>query len=55
MTHECIVQGERDAFAYVEQYLVRCRCHMDSWKTWRPGDEPPTCPEGTALVVEVAK
>ena len=54
MTHECIVQSERDAFAYVEQYNVRCRCHMDSWKLWRPGEPYLTCPEGTELKVEVA-
>jgi hypothetical protein len=54
MSHECIIQFERDAFSYVEQYLVRCRCHMDSWRTWRPGDEVTKCPEGTPLKVEEA-
>jgi hypothetical protein len=42
--HECIVQKERDVFAYVEQFNVRCRCHMDMWQLWRPGDAPKTCP-----------
>jgi hypothetical protein len=44
MTHECITQKARDQFAYVEQYSVRCRCHMESWQLWRPGDEIKKCP-----------
>ena len=50
--HACIVQTDRDAFAYVTQYLLRCRCHMDSWRTWRPGDPAVRCPESGADLTE---
>jgi hypothetical protein len=42
--HECIVQKQHDLFAHVDQFTVRCRCHMDTWRTWRPGDPVFTCP-----------
>lgn len=48
-THGCIIESQLDHMAYREQYLVRCRCHMDSWQTWQPGDKPVTCPAGTEL------
>ena len=48
--HECIIKVECDRFAYVEQYLVSCQCHMgSSYKTWRPGDPDVMCPDGTVL------
>jgi len=49
MPHECITEKDLDVFAYTEQYLVRCRCHMNMWKTWRPGEAPVFCPDGTDL------
>jgi hypothetical protein len=42
--HECITEKAVDSFAGVEQYQVRCRCHMDVWHTWRPGDRMIVCP-----------
>lgn len=49
-THPCIVERQADTLAYVTQYLIRCRCHMDSWQVWRAGDAPVTCPvSGTDL------
>lgn len=46
MMHECIIQKKEDEFAWVEQYLVRCKCHMgDRWQTWRPSDPTFVCPE----------
>jgi hypothetical protein len=55
MPHECITQKDRDVFAYVEQYNVRCRCHMDSWRLWRPGDVIVQCPvSGVDLTAGVA-
>lgn len=44
MAHECIIRVDLDQFAYTDQYLVQCRCHMDSYRTWRPGDRPIVCP-----------
>lgn len=44
MKHECIIEKELDPFAYVEQYMIICRCHMDNWKLWRVGDPPFICP-----------
>lgn len=56
MAHECIVRVDRDGFAYTEQYLVQCRCHMDSYKTWRLGDTPIACPvSGDSLTDGIAK
>jgi len=42
--HACQLERQRDVTAYSEQYLIRCRCHADSWQTWRPGDAPYACP-----------
>ena len=57
MMHECIIRSERDVFAYAEQWLVGCRCHMGStYKTWRPGDAPITCPvSGDDLTVGIQR
>lgn len=46
MLHECQIQKREDEFAWVEQYLVRCKCHMgERWQVWRPGDPTFICPE----------
>lgn len=40
----CEYRTERDPFAVIEQYLVRCLHHDgDTVHTWRPGDEPYRC------------
>lgn len=45
MLHECQIQRREDEFSWVEQYLVRCKCHSgDRWVTWRPGDPEFICP-----------
>jgi hypothetical protein len=45
--HACQMEAQRDVMAFREQYLVRCRCHSDSWNVWQPGDEPKSCSAGT--------
>lgn len=45
MMHECIIEKQKDVMAYREQYLFRCRCHMNVWISWRPGDPEFVCPE----------
>ena len=46
MLHKCIIEKQKDTMAYVEQYLVHCKCHMGNvWQTWRPGDPEFVCPE----------
>lgn len=50
--HECIVRTDLDEFAYTEQYLVQCRCHMNAYKKWRPGDTPIACPESGKVLTE---
>lgn len=45
MMHECQIRRKEDEFAWVEQYLYQCKCHMgDRWVTWRPGDPEFVCP-----------
>jgi hypothetical protein len=51
--HPCQVERSLDVTAYVRQYLVRCRCHSDAWRTWRPGDAPIVCDvSGVPLTTE---
>lgn len=45
MLHECQIEKEFDDFAWVEQYRIRCKCHMVAWLIWRPGDPTFICPE----------
>jgi hypothetical protein len=52
--HPCIVERRDDAWANAGagQLLVRCRCHMNEWATWRPGDVPVTCPETRTVLTD---
>lgn len=52
--HDCIINAERDRFAYGEMYLVGCQCHMgQSYKSWKPGDPAFVCPTSGVVVEDV--
>lgn len=45
MLHECVIEKRKDEFSVKEQYLIRCRCHMEAFLTWQPGDPEFVCPK----------
>jgi hypothetical protein len=51
--HFCVMQLQRDLFAYGEQYVARCRCHDDAWHIMQPKDGPYVCPV-SGMKIEIA-
>lgn len=47
MQHDCIIEKRHDEFSVREQYLIRCRCHMETFHIWRPSDAEFVCPAET--------